>query len=102
MELHLHSPYFMARCLATNTTVRFTYVMKTGTILLNSMNTEHQVKHCYMVQDYRITEMLRVFAGNTNMRVYPKVSGLAAWSENCKWYSSLPLGTDVSLFCESV
>jgi len=21
------------------------------------------------------------------MRVYPKVSGLAAWSENCKWYS---------------
>jgi hypothetical protein len=30
--------------------------------------------------------------------VYPKVSGLAAWSENCKWYSSLPLGTVVSLF----
>jgi len=25
-------------------------------------------------------------------RLYPKVSGLAAWSENCKWYSSLPLG----------
>jgi hypothetical protein len=25
------------------------------------------------------------------MRVYPQVSGLAAWSENCKWYSSLPL-----------
>jgi hypothetical protein len=25
-------------------------------------------------------------------RVYPKVSGLAAWSENSKWYSSLPLG----------
>jgi hypothetical protein len=22
-------------------------------------------------------------------KVYPKVSGLAAWSENCKWYSSL-------------
>jgi hypothetical protein len=30
-------------------------------------------------------------------RVYPKVSGLAAWSENCKWYSSLPLGAVVSL-----
>jgi len=28
-----------------------------------------------------------------------KVSGLAAWSENCKWYSSLPLGTVLSLFC---
>jgi hypothetical protein len=33
--------------------------------------------------------------------VYPKVSELAAWSENCKWYSSLPLGAVVSLFCES-
>jgi len=36
------------------------------------------------------------------MRVYPKVSGLAAWSENCKWYSSLPLDAVVSPFCESV
>jgi hypothetical protein len=34
-------------------------------------------------------------------RVYPKVSGLAAWSENCNWYSSLSLGAVVSLFCES-
>jgi hypothetical protein len=32
--------------------------------------------------------------------VYPKVSGLAAWSENCKWYSFLPLCSVVSLFCE--
>jgi hypothetical protein len=37
-----------------------------------------------------------------DMRVYPKVCGLAAWSENCKWYSSVPLGAVVSLFCESV
>jgi hypothetical protein len=35
-------------------------------------------------------------------RVYPKVSRLAAWTENCKWYSSLPLGAVVSLFCKSV
>jgi hypothetical protein len=35
-------------------------------------------------------------------RVYPKVSGLAAWSDNCKWYSSLPLVAVVSLFYESV
>jgi hypothetical protein len=34
--------------------------------------------------------------------VYPKVSGLTTWSENRKWYSSLPLGAIVSLFCESV
>jgi hypothetical protein len=37
-----------------------------------------------------------------NTRVYQKVSGLAAWSENCKWYSSLPLGATVSLLFESV
>jgi hypothetical protein len=37
-----------------------------------------------------------------HMMVYPKVSELAAWSDNCKWYSSLPQGAVVSLFCESV
>jgi len=35
-------------------------------------------------------------------RVHPKVYGLAAWDENCKWYSSLPLGAVVSLFCDRV
>jgi hypothetical protein len=35
-------------------------------------------------------------------KVYSKVSGLAAWIENCKCYSSLPLGAIVSLHCESV
>jgi hypothetical protein len=35
-------------------------------------------------------------------KVYPKVSRLASWSENCKWYISLPLGEVISLFCESV
>jgi hypothetical protein len=34
--------------------------------------------------------------------VYPKVSGLASWSENWKWYNSVPLDAVVSLFCESV
>jgi hypothetical protein len=29
-------------------------------------------------------------------RVYPEVPVLAAWSENCKWYSSLPLRAVVS------
>jgi len=33
-------------------------------------------------------------------RVYPEVSGLATWSENCKWYSSVSLGAVVSLFYE--
>jgi hypothetical protein len=35
-------------------------------------------------------------------KVYPKVSGLATWGENCKWYSSLPLRAAVALFCDSV
>jgi hypothetical protein len=35
-------------------------------------------------------------------RVYPKVSGLAAWSENCNWYSCLPLSAVLSLFYDSV
>jgi hypothetical protein len=48
-----------------------------------------------------------IFDFNINVRekctrAYPKVSGLAAWSENCKCYSSLPLGAVVSLFSESV
>jgi len=37
-----------------------------------------------------------------NTRVCPKVSELAAWSENYKWYNSLPLTAVVSLFYESV
>jgi hypothetical protein len=37
-----------------------------------------------------------------HMMVYPEVSGLATWSENCKWHSSLPLRAVVSLICESV
>jgi hypothetical protein len=37
-----------------------------------------------------------------HMRGYPKVSGLATWSEKGKWHNSLPLGEVVSLHCESV
>jgi hypothetical protein len=50
--------------------------------------------HVHLVPRLRMRKRYR--------RDYPKVSGLAAWSENCKWYSSLPLGAVVSLFCESV
>jgi hypothetical protein len=37
-----------------------------------------------------------------NTRAYPEVSGLAAWRETCKWYSSLHLDAVVSIFYESV
>jgi len=36
-----------------------------------------------------------------DMRMYPKVFGLAAWNENCKWYCSLALRAVVALFYES-
>jgi len=38
----------------------------------------------------------------TYTRVYPKVSGLVAWRENCKWYGSLPLVAVVSPSCVSL
>jgi len=44
---------------------------------------------------------LRLIVRDRHTRVYPKVSGLAAWSKNCEWYSSLPLDAVISLFCES-
>jgi hypothetical protein len=53
-------------------------------ILTQFVSCNHEVLHCRSIC----------------MRMY--VSGLAAWSENCKWYSSLPLCAVVSLFCELV
>jgi hypothetical protein len=43
-----------------------------------------------------------VYASLHNRRMYRKVPGQAASSDNSKWYSSLPLAAVVSLFCESV
>jgi hypothetical protein len=55
---------------------------------------------------WNLTELIAclydIYVYDLDMTVYPKVSGLATWSENCKWYSSLPLGAVVSLFCKSV
>jgi hypothetical protein len=57
----------------------------------------------YGPQDSQPRESSRIRGGVLNItRVFPKVSGLAAWNENCKWFSSLPLGAVVSLLCESV
>jgi len=33
--------------------------------------------------------------------VHSKLSGLTAWNENCKWYSSLPLGAVVNSYIVS-
>jgi hypothetical protein len=55
------------------------------------------------VQSFRVAKKRLIFVLFTSRaclqsfytRVYPKVSGLAAWRESCKWYSSLPLGAIV-------
>jgi len=39
--------------------------------------------------------------GGSEAKLHALYEGIT-WSENCKWYSSLPLGTVVSLFGESV
>jgi hypothetical protein len=51
---------------------------------------------------YSCTPHVRLRECGARYESVPKISGLATWSENCKWYSSLPLGAVVSLFCESV
>jgi hypothetical protein len=104
---------FIAWCSvkATGTTLPFTY---TGVRVRHEWfcgNTFHQRKDTGMkyvtyssVTGSRYVTVLPcvLMPAHERTRVYPKVSGLAAWSENFKWYSSLPLGAIISLFCESV
>jgi hypothetical protein len=70
-------------------------VEKSWTTLLKEMQ---HYKHCLLHRLADRASKSQHQLTNVSMRVYPKVSGLATWSENCKWYSSLPLGA----FCESV
>jgi hypothetical protein len=74
--------------------IRIVHASHSGCILFTS-----QPKVGYPKRDFFD---MQIVIPKQIMRVYPKVSGLAAWSENCKWYSSLPLGAIVLLFCESV
>jgi hypothetical protein len=48
-------------------------------------------------RQYDIFTGIRKINGGVFTRMYPKVSGLATWSENCKWYSSLPLDAVISV-----
>jgi hypothetical protein len=54
------------------------------------------------MRDIQVRFISGLFEDDRYTRAYPKVSGPAASSENCKWYSSLELGAVISLFCESV
>jgi len=44
-------------------------------------------------------QLSRLCSAKWDMRVYPKISELPAWSQDCTLYSFLPLGAVVSLFC---
>jgi hypothetical protein len=56
----------------------------------SSLSLQKRVTESYPDNNYQIMP---------NTRMYSKVSELAAWSENCKWYSSVPLGAVISVFC---
>jgi hypothetical protein len=51
---------------------------------------------CEAFLDYCV--MYHVLCQSKMYEGVSKISGLAEWSEFCKWYSSLPLGAVVSLF----
>jgi hypothetical protein len=72
-------------------------------ILTRSHVTQHVILYIQdTVPGAHLHPTHRYHCPSRSTRMYPKVSGLVAWSENCKWYRSLPLGAVISLFCESV
>jgi hypothetical protein len=67
---------------------------------LTTILIRHSVRLC--PNTIQPSEEISYPAPHAYTKVHPKISGLVAWSEKCKWYSFLPLRTVVSLFCESV
>jgi len=45
---------------------------------------------CVYLSKFEALQIQRCWLFFRSTRVYPKVTGLAAWSDNCKWYSSVP------------
>jgi hypothetical protein len=81
---------FLAWCLVEHRD-KFTFTFKVDEV--TGLKKTHNGQHRNLYSSPNIVR---------NARMCPKVSGLAAWSENCKWYSPLLLSAVVSLFCESV
>jgi hypothetical protein len=81
-----------------------------GTVLeVTATGTQDTMRHTWKHLNYRLDVCpatdgahIEMIQPERNTRVYPKFSGLAAWGENWKWYSPLPLSAVVSLFFESV
>jgi hypothetical protein len=70
-------------------------------LILQTISVEvYKLLNCSLCSLLQLSATSSISGPNT--REYPKVSGLAFWSENCNWYSSLSLCAVVSLFCESV
>jgi hypothetical protein len=92
----LHGPckrYGVSYCLFRFAVRCVTLLNSPFSILWTATHIMHIAHHCCTVMPMSL---------RLHTRVYPKVSGLAAWRENCKSYSTLPIGAVVSLFCESV
>jgi hypothetical protein len=74
-------------------------------LITNSSLREDEIEICFgtlhKVND-DMPSSVRVVHSIGHTSVYPEVSGLTAWNENCKWYNSLPLSAVVTLFYESV
>jgi hypothetical protein len=106
VELYLHSPYVFVAWFLIKYRISFMawYLVKhRGNFTFYPIHATypiHRVLNFPIRYELCIAMMFCVQV--VCMRVYPKVSGLATWSENCKWYSFLLLGALVSLFCESV
>jgi hypothetical protein len=62
------------------------------------------IERANKIRNWKLTYLLLYpsYWIETHTTMYPKITGLAAWSENCKRYSSLPLSAVLSLFYESV
>jgi hypothetical protein len=82
--------------IATYSLKKIYHNRKTNCLLINLLEIFLQKVSDFALSNFTPAGIQRI------IRVYPIVFGLAAWSENFKWYSSLPLDAVVSLFCESV
>jgi len=86
-----------------STEARLTDIPETANLTnFSAKHSAQHIKSCLLAQEMFCPDGKRKFNKSWIInpvrytRVYPKVSGLAPWSENCKWYHScLPIGAVV-------
>jgi len=108
--LHTVDPLHIILCF-TSSKRRHVVIFKLHLASIHQLQKNSQTFYTNIIWNVRLFERpvylprdlapyIEVFRPHTNTctRVYPEVSGLAAWSEDCKWYNSLPPSAVVSLF----